>query len=155
MSLSKKKLQKRKQREKEVRKKVLARREELRVERKELEKERQREREMWLLEHGKPQPAVSGNPEIAAKKLADRAQNAAEKLQHNLEILKALEAEYEKEQASRTELNEKLEAEGYKTMKEKMAAMHEKALKMKEVLDMQAEAAKEKAEKEALLEEKS
>lgn len=149
MSLSRKQIEKRKKREKEVRKKVLANREALRAERKEVEKERLREKEMWELEHGKPTPAVSGNPEVAAKQLAARAQTVADKLQHNLEILKALEAEYEKEQASRSELNEKLEGEGYKTMKEKMAALHEKALKMKDVVDMQAEAAKERAEKEA------
>lgn len=155
MSLSRKQLQKRKQREKEVRKKVLARREELRAERKEIEAERRKEQEMWELEHGKPVPAVSGNPEVAAKQLAERAQTAADKLQRNLEILKALEAEYDKEQASRNKLNDELEAEGYKTMKDKMAALHEKALKMKEVVDMQAEAAKERAEKLGVTEEKS
>lgn len=145
MSLSRKEIEKRKAREKAVRKKVLAQRDELRKERKLVEAERQREYEMWKLEHGTAKPALPGNPEVAAKVEAERAKAVAEKLQKNLEILKALEAEYDREQAVRNELNEKLEGEGYTTMKEKMAALHDKALKMKEVADQQAKDAAEKA----------
>ena len=70
-----------------------------------------------------------------SKKEAERAKAVANKLQRNLEILKALEAEYDTEQANRKTLNDKLESEGYNTMKDKMAALHEKALKMKEVAE--------------------
>ena len=144
-----------KAREKAVRKKILHQREELRKERKLVEVERQQELERWKLEHGATPQALPGNPELAAKKEAERAKAVANKLQRNLEILKALEAEYDTEQANRKTLNDKLESEGYNTMKDKMAALHEKALKMKEVADMQALAAAEKAEENAAEPEKS
>jgi hypothetical protein len=155
MSLSRKEIEKRKAREKAVRKKVLAQRDQLRMERKLVEEERQREYEMWKLEHGATKPALPGNPEAAAKAELERARVIAEKLQKNLEILKALEAEYDREQAVRTELNEKLEDEGYKTMKEKMAALHEKARKMKEDAERMAEYCSEKAAEAAAEQEKS
>jgi len=143
MSLSRKDIEKRKQREIAVRKKVLERREEIRKERKEVESERRKEREMYLLEHGHTPPALPGNPELAEQKKAERDQKIAEKLKKNLEILKDLEAEYEKEQSSRKQINEKLESEGFMSMKEKMDALHEKALKTQRVIDDIEEAAKE------------
>lgn len=135
MSLSRKDIEKRKQREIAVRKKVLERREEIRKERKEIEKERQKERDMFLLEHGHTPSALPGNPELAEQKKAEREKKVAEKLKRNLAILKSLEAEYEKEQAARKDVNAKLESEGFMTMKEKMDALHEKALKTQKVID--------------------
>ena len=58
-----------------------------------------------------------------------------------MEILRNLEQEYEREQASRKEINDRLESEGYMTMKDKMDALHEKALKMQRVADDLEEAA--------------
>ena len=98
---------------------------------------------MYLLEHGHTPPALPGNPELAEQKKAERDQKIAEKLKKNLEILKDLEAEYEKEQSSRKQINEKLESEGFMSMKEKMDALHEKALKTQRVIDDIEEAAKE------------
>ena len=144
MSLSRKQIQKRKERENNVRKKVLERREELRKERKLVEQERQKEREMYLLEHGHTPAALPGNPELAEIARAERDKKVGEKLKRNLAILRDLESEYEREQASRKQLNENLEGEGYLTMKEKMDALHEKALKMQKVADDLAEAAGEK-----------
>ena len=66
---------------------------------------------------------------------------SSEKLKKNLEILRELEQQYEQEQAVRKNLNDKLESEGYLTMKEKMDALHEKALKTQKVADDLAEAA--------------
>ena len=77
MSLSRKDIEKRKQREIAVRKKVLERREEIRKERKEVESERRKEREMYLLEHGHTPPALPGNPELAEQKKAERDQKIA------------------------------------------------------------------------------
>jgi lipoate-protein ligase A len=57
--------------------------------------------------------------------------------------LKNLEQEYENEQSNRKNINDKLESEGYKTMKEKMDALHEKALSMEKVANDLAEAASE------------
>jgi hypothetical protein len=142
MSLSRKEIEKRKQREVAVRKKVLERREEIRKERKEVESERKKERDMYLLEHGHTAAALPGNPELAEQKKAEREKKVAEKLKRNLAILKSLEAEYEKEQSTRKDVNNKLEAEGFKTMKEKMDALHEKALKSQKVIDDIEEASK-------------
>ena len=143
MSLSRKDIEKRKQREIAVRKKVLERREEIRKERKEVENERKKEREMYLLEHGHTPSALPGNPELAEQKKIEREKKIAEKLKKNLAILKDLEAEYEKEQSSRKQLNEKLESEGFMSMKEKMDALHEKALKTQRVIDDIEEAAEQ------------
>ena len=146
MSLSRKQIEKRKQRDKDVRKKVLERRTEIRTERKLVEEERSKEREMYEIEHGKVRPALPGNPELAQKVLAERESKVAEKLRKNIEILKHLENEYEKEQASRNNLNQPLESEGHMTMKEKMDALHEKALKMQRVADDLDEAAKSRVQ---------
>jgi hypothetical protein len=141
MSLSRKEIQKRKERQESVRKKLAEQRTEIRKERKLVEEERNREREMWKLEYGKTPPALPGNPELAAIKQAERDRKISEKLNHNLEILRSLEQEYEREQSSRKNINDNLEAEGYMTMKDKMDALHEKALKMKRVADDLEEAA--------------
>ena len=53
-----------------------------------------------------------------------------EQLKKNLEILEALEKEYEAEQNRRDNMNEQLESEGHKSMKEKLDALHEKALQL-------------------------
>lgn len=55
-------------------------------------------------------------------------------LEHNLEILKSLETEYLKENSRREEINKTLEAEGYKTLEEKMNAIKEKAQKQAQEL---------------------
>lgn len=131
MSKSRNNPQKRKLREKAVRQKVLVNREELRAERRAQQEEIIKERERFILEHGQVPQAKPGNPEAASRRDAEQSRKIAEKLAHNLEILKILENEYEEEQSRRNEVNEKLESEGYKTMKEKMNALHEKALRMK------------------------
>jgi hypothetical protein len=48
-------------------------------------------------------------------------------IEHNLEILRKLEADYLKDQLKRKDVNDKLEAEGYHTLKEKIKALGEKA----------------------------
>ena len=50
-----------------------------------------------------------------------------EHLKHNLQVLQALEDEYVREQMSRKEINAELEAEGFKTIEEKVAALKNKA----------------------------
>lgn len=154
MSLSRKDIQKRKEREKSVRKKVLERREELRKERKLVEEERKKEREMYLLEHGHTPAALPGNPELAEERKAEREKKVSEKLKRNLAILKNLEQEYEREQAARTNLNNQLEDEGYLSMKEKMDALHAKALKMQKVADDLDEAAGKSVKEEDSLQPK-
>ena len=139
MSLSRKEIEKRKAREKAVRKKVLEQRVELRKERKLIEEEKQKELERYILEHGKTTSALPGNPELAAQREAERTKKAADKIAKNLELLKNLQAEFEKEQEMRKQLNEGLEAEGYETLKEKMDALAQKSTKIKEVAERLAE----------------
>jgi hypothetical protein len=50
-----------------------------------------------------------------------------QKIEKNMEILKALEDEYLKEQEQKKILNETLEAEGHITLKDKVNALEEKA----------------------------
>lgn len=126
MSKARKDPQKRKLREKAVRQKVLARRDEIRAERKAMREEVIKDLEMQQLEHGKVQQLLPGNPEAAERKLVEREQKVVSKLKKNLEILKELEAEYDREQSSRKTVNEQLEAEGFKTIKDKMDALQKK-----------------------------
>jgi hypothetical protein len=117
---------KRKLRQKEVRKRVLERREEIRAERKKLHEELVKERSMHELEHGKIPELLPGNSELAEKRLAEREQKNIDKLRKNLEVLKQLEEEYDREQSSRQGVNSQLESEGFKTIKEKMDALQQK-----------------------------
>ena len=140
MSKARKDPQKRKLRQKAVREKVLASRAELRLERKLQKEEMIKEMEMQVMNNGVVPPAKPGHPEAAARREAEQSKKIADKLAHNLEILKALEKEFEEEEGRRNELNQKLESEGYTTMKEKMNALHEKALKLKGDADALAQA---------------
>ena len=140
MSKARKDPQKRKLREKAVRQKVLTSRTELRQERKLQMEELRKERQMQIMNNGVVLPAKPGHPEAAARREAEQSKKIADKLAHNLEILKALEKEFEAEEKRRNELNQNLESEGHSTMKEKMDALHEKALKLKGDADALAEA---------------
>jgi hypothetical protein len=55
------------------------------------------------------------------------ANKSRQKIEKNMEILKALEDEYLKEQEQKKILNDTLEAEGYITLKDKVNALEEKA----------------------------
>lgn len=61
-----------------------------------------------------------------------QAQKAKENLEHNIEILRALEEQYKEEMASKQSLNEDLEAEGYDSLEEKMNALHKQAIEIAE-----------------------
>lgn len=111
------------------------------------------------LKYGKPKPIVNG--EAGEHRQAARNARASEQLLKNLQLLEALEAEYEEEQLRRAEVNENLEAEGHTTVKEKMEALHEKALEQQGVATQLTEARKnyeaiqaEKAEESSEFEEK-
>jgi hypothetical protein len=59
-------------------------------------------------------------------------------LERNIEILKALEEEYDQEIAKKQNLNQELELQGNLTPEEKMKALHEKAVKQqKEIVDVE------------------
>ena len=67
------------------------------------------------------------DPEVKKRMDDAKMQRNLKKLEKNAEILKALEAEYELEQKRKREINEILEAEGHKTLEEKLKALEEKA----------------------------
>jgi hypothetical protein len=135
MMSSKKKIEKRKQREKLVRKKVLERREEIRKERKIMHQELLKEKTMDELNNGKQQQLGPGHPELAIQKEEELKQKKLEKIKKNLEVLKGLQEEFEKEQNLRNQLNQKLEDEGHFNMADKMNALQEKAAKMRETVE--------------------
>src|SRR5262252_735023 len=100
MASNQKKFQKKKDREREVRKKVLHRRESLRRHKaEEREKEEQYEREY---QEGQ-KPIVNNEKKDAMIK---------DRLRDNMKILEALEQEYLKEMETRKERNDDLEAQG-------------------------------------------
>lgn len=118
-----KKEQKKKSREKAAHAKVVARREELRLERKEEARRLFLERSL----EPKLKPIVS-DPEVLSKRESKRKLDIQEQIENNYKILEALEQEYDKEQEDRKSINASLEAEGYKNIKDKMDALHQKAL---------------------------
>lgn len=150
MATQKQKEKKKKEREKRVKVKLARRRESLKKERDFREAELAKERAEHILQNGPNKPIVT-NPERLAELEARKSRAVAERLKKNLEILAALEKEYEQEQASRQEVNDKLESEGYMTMREKMDALHKKALeltnKAEELAKAQEEYAAQQAEK--------
>ena len=142
MATQKQKEKKKKDREKLAKSKVLLRREALRKERKLAADEQVKERVAHEIVHGKPMPIIK-NPAALAQREAMKTRTVSDKLKKNLEILEALEREYEAEQAARTEINTKLESEGHKTMREKMDALHKKALVLTGKAEALAEATEE------------
>ena len=135
MSKQQQKEQKKKNRERAARQKILQRREELRKMRKETAEKDKAEKEAHEVVHGKLMPHIN-NP---GQREADKAKAVSEKLKRNLEILQALEDEYEEEQSKRAQVNANLEAEGYLTMREKMDALHKKAMEMSNKADVMAD----------------
>lgn len=67
-------------------------------------------------------PIVNDPEKKAAMAEADK-KRVEDRLQRNMEILKALEEEYERDMAQKKEINERLEAEGHLTLKDKMNAL--------------------------------
>jgi chromosome segregation ATPase len=69
-----------------------------------------------------------------------------ENLEHNLDVLRALEEEYLATQKKKANLQEELEAEGYKTIEEKMDALKKQSIEMVGRIraEVEVEAASEK-----------
>lgn len=139
MSIQRQKEKKKKDREKNVKAKLLVERDTLRKERKLVQYEQMKEQAAHDLVHGRSRPIIS-DPAVLAANDAAKAREISDRLHKNLEILEALEQEYEAEQKARSEMNENLESEGHKTMREKMDALHQKALEMTGKAELLAEA---------------
>lgn len=119
--------QKKKNREKIAKQRVLRRREQMRAIRKEDAAKERLEREL----SPKLMPIVN-DPLVREMREKSRIDSAKAQIEKNLELLKALEEEYDKEQALRQQVNEDLEAEGHMSMKDKLDALHKKALAIQE-----------------------
>lgn len=139
MATKRQKEKKKKDRERVAHARVVKRREALRTQRKQAEAEERQRQEVEYMANGKPRPFIR-DEEKAAEREAAKAKAVADQLKKNLEILEALEKEYEQEQESRAEVNQKLESEGYMSIKEKMDALHQKALEMTGKAELLAEA---------------
>lgn len=124
-----KKAQKRKERERKAHLKVVKLREKMRKDRKEAYLKEKQEKEAHNIIHGKAIPFIR-DPAKKAEKEAMMAEKAKTQLEKNMDILQALEQEYEREQLIRNQMNEKLESDGHKTLKEKMDALHKRALQI-------------------------
>ncbi|CAE7860241.1 unnamed protein product [Symbiodinium microadriaticum] len=116
---TKRKLEKRKKREKAGREKVkklraanIKKKAEENAERKKLKRLEKLQKELLKMD----QPADT-------EKLLSLNDESLTMLEQNIEILKGLEAEYEKEQAAKEALNEGLEEQGHLTLDEKLKAV--------------------------------
>lgn len=83
------------------------------------------------LVNGKKKPIINDYAKIEkANKIKE--EEVKEQLEKNLQILQALEDQYDQEQRSRQELNKQLEDEGHFTLKEKLDALHKKNIDKEE-----------------------
>lgn len=151
MTSKKQKERKKKNREKVAKNRVLRRREALRKQRKKAMQERINEIQAEENAFGKQKPFVKNDASVLNEAVDELKKQHFEdvnaKLEHNLKILEALEEEYDRENSTRKEINQKLENEGYMTMKEKMDALHKKALELEGVAGDMEKAQKEFDEK--------
>jgi hypothetical protein len=119
--LANKKLQDRKKKKKERETKTKLQRRRL-AEQREKKKEKQINKIVKLTE---PKLKPITREAVAVNK----DEQIMQKLSHNMEILQALEDEYNKEMEAKKVLNEKLEDEGCVTIKEKFDSLEQKAIK--------------------------
>ena len=140
----KQKEKKKKEHERVAKARVISRRTSLRKYRKLGEEQQIKEKEAQDIMQGRPTPFIK-DPVKQAERDSARARVVSDKLQQNLKILEALESEYEAEQSTRAEMNQNLESEGHNTMREKMDALHKKALEVTGKAALLAEAEKEYA----------
>jgi hypothetical protein len=128
MSNEKLKEKKKKAREKAVKEKVLRRRLAIREDQKKIDEDRFRDQQIDELANGKQKPYRK--PQNVVEDASTKDAKIIAQLERNMKLLEALEQEQLEEEASRTTVNDQLEAEGHLTMKQKMDALHQKALEM-------------------------
>jgi preprotein translocase subunit SecA len=71
--------------------------------------------------------AAAGRTKLEPIRRNTHLEKVSQALNRNLEVLRALEEEYVREQMARADINAELEAEGFKTVEEKMEALKNKA----------------------------
>ncbi len=149
MSNQKLKEKKKKAREKAVKEKVLRRRLAIREDQKKIDEDRLRDQQIDELENGKQKPYRK--PQNVPQDTSAKDAKILAQLERNMKLLEALEKEQLEEEASRTTVNDQLEAEGHLTMKQKMDALHQKALEMTGNAEPLAEATKQYEEENSVV----
>jgi len=122
MATKKQKERKKKEREDKAKARVLARRHKIR----EAMKQDSRARKLDIKFSEKPKPFIK-NPEKRAELEASEQERVKQRIERNMQILKALEEEYEAEQNRKREINLELERQGHETLKEKLNALEGQA----------------------------
>lgn len=112
------KLQKKRKREKENRKKTLQIREALRAPAREEREERKRQKRIDKL-----QKELSEFQHFSVDAYKDLDEAKMQQLEKNVEILRGLEAEWQKDMEAKAALNKELEGQGHQTLDEKLRAM--------------------------------
>jgi mevalonate kinase len=119
MSKEQRKLQKRKEREREKHKELIVKREKalvpVREAREDMRKEKRIKKLQKDLEHF--------DQIMDERELAIASDSTLSQLEKNIEILKVLEAEHNREMQQKQKLNEELEEQGYLTLEEKIEAV--------------------------------
>lgn len=116
---SPRRLKKKKEREKEAKKKVLLKRVAMRSPQVEENKQKKKMKRVSKLQK------EMGKLNMWADEVLCRMSNdTLTQLEKNAKILKALEAEYEKEKSKKRNLNQNLEQKGLSTLKEKLDYLH-------------------------------
>lgn len=140
-SKEQKKFKKRKQREKDVRKKILTRREIIRAPERE---ERAFQKKLKRIDKLKKEMGDLNvwSDDIFLKMTDD----TLSQLEKNAKILKALEDEFREETTKKRNLNEQLEAEGFQTLDEKLSHLHNKLVNQQKALYDQTGMSEERSE---------
>lgn len=125
-SKEQRKLQKRKERERAVRQKLLAQQAVTTAKRQtdmaEMREQKAARKEFRAAQN--QQKRVKDWADGFVENLSKLPEATRQKILHNLEVLKALEEEYKNEQSARQNVNNELESEGHMSLSEKLTALH-------------------------------
>ena len=138
-SKQQKQIAKKKDRERESRKKVLARRAERRAPAQATRQLRRRIKRIAAIRKN-----LGSFDMYSDQTLLNMDTNSLSQLERNAQILRALEAEFEESQSQKSKLNEELESLGLHTLEQKMAHLNEQLVKQQREAGF-ASAAEERA----------
>lgn len=127
-SKQQKEMKKRKEKERDSRKKVLAKREQLRKQAKEARQEYLRDKRIAKLQ--REMDRLDVNLPENVKELPDEVLT---QIEHNAKILAALEQEHEEETKKKRELNQGLEEQGHSTLDAKVRALRQNFFQQEQV----------------------
>lgn len=121
MSKNQRSLEKKKQRQKEIRKKLLNKKEKFFVINREAKQDFLKEKRIKKIQ----KELEKFDQVMEERELMAVNEGVLQQLEKNIKILKTLESEYEQDRNAKDDLNKKLEDQGYYTLEEKMQAIRE------------------------------